>query len=290
MALRWWPLAAVRSPYLRLSPPTPTRPPPREPRGSRCTGQRSALVSLEFGSTASANGQSEISPRHSISDDGKYLVFISTGSNLVDSQSNPDSTQNVYLYNTETEEITLISHTASSETTGGDAASFNPVISGDGSTVAFFSMATNLTNLSGDFAPTEGTVQLYLYDVDDGDLTDTPAGGSRRAAARERDRSLAPLHDIVRLERGKHRVQQHVPRAGGRVPDQPLYGAAGGRAGTRDGLDSRDGLPVPAAARRRRELDADRMGSGPLHVWPESGNYAGIAPQRSRISRDVKPA
>src|SRR4051812_20250215 len=53
-------------------------------------------------SSASATGQSEVTPRNSISDDGTYIVFVSTAHNLVADQVEDSDgfTQNVYLYNT----------------------------------------------------------------------------------------------------------------------------------------------------------------------------------------------
>ncbi len=122
-------------------------------------------------SSASANGQSEITPRNSISDDGRYLVFSSTAYNLVESQTRFNSTtttQNVYLYDTTTAAVTLVSHNATTATQNGNAASFNPVISADGSTIAFFSFSTDLSN---SYSVTGGTAQLYLYNRSDGALT-----------------------------------------------------------------------------------------------------------------------
>jgi hypothetical protein len=121
-------------------------------------------------SSSTANGQSETSPVDSLSADGRYLVYISTGYNLVPNQTrnNSTTTQNVYLYDTATGTSTLISHDASSATENGNGASFDPVISADGSTVAFYSTATDL--IAGDDI-TSGTVQLYLYDVSTGGLT-----------------------------------------------------------------------------------------------------------------------
>ena len=121
-------------------------------------------------SSASADGQSETSPRYSVSDDGRYIVFVSTADNLLAGQtkSSAGTTENVYLYDNVLKSITLITHAAGEPITNADAASFNPVISGNGSTVAFFSTATDL--ISGDTI-TSGTVQLYLYDVVSGNLT-----------------------------------------------------------------------------------------------------------------------
>jgi hypothetical protein len=110
-----------------------------------------------------ANGQSETSPMHSISDDGRFTVFVSNASNVVGTTSTGTNV-NVYLFdkagNSGAGSTIMLSHAAGLGT-GGNDNSFNPVISGDGSTVVFYSKATNL--ISGQ-TPTTGTVQLYLYD------------------------------------------------------------------------------------------------------------------------------
>jgi hypothetical protein len=124
--------------------------------------------------SATANGQSETSPEHSLSADGKSLVYVSFAYNLVAGETRNSAlggttaTQNVYLYNTATKTSTLISSHVGTGTEQANAASFDPVISADGSTVAFFSYATDLL---ADQTVTSGTVQLYLYDVGSGQLT-----------------------------------------------------------------------------------------------------------------------
>ncbi len=116
-----------------------------------------------------ANIQSEITPVHSISDDGTYTVYASTSTNLVKGEiANNPVTLNIYLYNSVSLTTTMVSHSATSATTQGNGASFNPTISGDGSTVVFYSFATNL--ISGDTIPS-GTVQLYSYNVSNGTLS-----------------------------------------------------------------------------------------------------------------------
>ncbi len=121
-------------------------------------------------SGSTANLQSEISPEHSVSDNGQYTVFMSTSTNLVagQTQNGATATENIYLFNTTNQSLTLISHDAANLTLEGNDNSFNAVISGDGSTVAFYSSATDL--IAGDTV-TAGTVQLYLYSVQSGTLT-----------------------------------------------------------------------------------------------------------------------
>jgi PKD repeat protein len=135
-------------------------------------------------SSSTANGQSEIPPEHSISDNGRDIVFASLAPNLVAQQavsSTAGSTQNVYLYDSTTQTTTLLSHATGSATTEANGTSFNPVVSGDGTTVLFFSTASNL--VSGVTVPS-GTVQLYLYSISSGALSLlTYASGSTTQAS-----------------------------------------------------------------------------------------------------------
>jgi dipeptidyl aminopeptidase/acylaminoacyl peptidase len=71
----------------------------------------------------------------SLSSDGKYLVFTSYASDIVDDDRNEAS--DIFFLDLETRAVHCISK-------GGDGNSYNPTLSGDGSTVAFSSLATNL--------------------------------------------------------------------------------------------------------------------------------------------------
>jgi hypothetical protein len=116
------------------------------------------------------NGDSEISPSHAVSDDGRFVVFMSSAPNLVASESDKDLTINVYLRDTQSNTTKLLSHSTASATTTGNGASSNAVISGDGKTIVFYSFATNLdTNPA--TTVTSGTIQLYLYDNDSSSST-----------------------------------------------------------------------------------------------------------------------
>lgn len=88
-----------------------------------------ALINL----TKGANGES-FDP--SISDNGRYVVFTSEASNLVPGDTNGRS--DVFLADRTTGKVRNL-------TLGGNGDSVGGVISGDGSTVAFYSAATNLT-------------------------------------------------------------------------------------------------------------------------------------------------
>jgi hypothetical protein len=116
---------------------------------------------------STGNGQSEAVPMHSISDNGRYTVFASDATNLLTNQSQPANTENVFLYDSQSGTTILVSHQNGQPATGADGTSFNPVISGDGSTIAFFSTSTNL--VAGQTIPS-GAVELYVYDVASGDI------------------------------------------------------------------------------------------------------------------------
>ena len=92
-----------------------------------------------------ANGAS---PTVRTSADGAYVVFLSSATNLVsgqiDANSSAEFTTDVFLYSRATGAVTLVSHIPGSATTTGNGGSFNPVISADGSFVAFSSDAGDL--------------------------------------------------------------------------------------------------------------------------------------------------
>ncbi|MFO0967351.1 MAG: MBG domain-containing protein [Gemmataceae bacterium] len=121
--------------------------------------------------TQTGNGQSEAVPTHSVSDDGRFVVYSSLSTDLVTGQNEPAATENVFLYdslgNGGAGSTVMVSHQAGTTATSADGTSFNPVVSGDGSTIAFFSTSTNL--ISGQTIP-NGTVQLYVYDVASGGI------------------------------------------------------------------------------------------------------------------------
>jgi hypothetical protein len=138
-----------------------------------------SVISLAATGSATANGQSEVAPMHSVSDDGRYTVFASTATNLVANQSTDSSGSkflNIYLYDNQQQTTTLLTHASGSGNSAKEANgnSFNAVISGDGSTVVFYSLATNLpaqTTGGQSVSVSSGTVQLYAYHVSDGTLT-----------------------------------------------------------------------------------------------------------------------
>jgi hypothetical protein len=95
----------------------------------------------DVGNTPITGNGNSLAP--SISDDGNYVAFQSYATNLLITGS-VTPTSNVYVFDRMANTTTLVSHSSSSTTGSANAASFNPVISPDGSFVAFVSYATNL--------------------------------------------------------------------------------------------------------------------------------------------------
>ncbi|ABW68920.1 PD40 domain-containing protein [Desulfosudis oleivorans] len=107
-----------------------------------------------------------------ISGDGSAVGFQSRASNLLEA-NNPDTgDQNIYVYDTASGAIELISRaygSALSEeitpTYGANGGCDNPVISYGGRYVAFYSYATNLV-----YGGSNGEYQVYVYDRTSGEM------------------------------------------------------------------------------------------------------------------------
>ncbi|MEZ5277464.1 MAG: hypothetical protein R3F07_13875 [Opitutaceae bacterium] len=105
----------------------------------------------------------------SISDDGRFIAFSTTAKNL--SLDDTDFGNDVYLYDAQTGLVTLVSDApgVGSDNDNNSQYPVPPILSADGSTVAFISNATNLN--------AEATVRrdrLYLYNVLTTELTLAP--------------------------------------------------------------------------------------------------------------------
>jgi len=113
----------------------------------------------------------------SVSADGRYLLLVSTSTDLVDRPMSPDIPR-VYLYDRKADEVSLVSATP-----GGAPADFwstDPALSADGSTVAFWSFAGNLAGEGiqdcPGVDPGDPCGSLYIYDVNTGALERVPVG------------------------------------------------------------------------------------------------------------------
>ena len=84
------------------------------------------------------------STRPTVSADGAYVVFLSTATDLVAGQVDTNNVNDVFLHNTATGAVTLVSHSAAGATTTGNGVNTTPAISADGLFVAFTSAATDL--------------------------------------------------------------------------------------------------------------------------------------------------
>jgi hypothetical protein len=116
------------------------------------------LASVNGGGTAKGNGASTFP---SLSDDGTKVVFLSTATNLVPADT--DTVADVYVKDITTGAITVVSTTSGGTKANGDSA--NPVISADGTKVAFASFATNL-----DPGDTDTLSDIYVKDLTTGNL------------------------------------------------------------------------------------------------------------------------
>lgn len=118
------------------------------------------LISRSTGGTA-PNGNVGVSH---ISDDGRYVVYDSTASDLVMGDTNGRT--DVFLYDRVTGTTTRISMPEGGGEANGNC--YQPAISGNGRYVAFISNATNLTAESPAYAT--GVEALYVFDRETGDL------------------------------------------------------------------------------------------------------------------------
>lgn len=134
-----------------------------------------------------ANGSSRIvedpfrGGRRVISDDGRYVVFVSNATNLVPGV--PASVANVFVVDRQTGQVELASRGPAAGNHNGDVR--EPAISGDGRFVVFTSTATNL--VAGD---TNQSSDAFLYDRSSRQLTRvsvTASGGQANGS------SLAPM-------------------------------------------------------------------------------------------------
>ncbi len=112
--------------------------------------------------TANGGSDSSSSGQHVFSADGRYVVFESAASNLVNGDTN--GCEDVFVKDVQTGAITRVS--TDSNGNQGNSYSEYPSISSDGCYVAFMSYASNL--VSGD---TNCTADIFVKDVQTGAIT-----------------------------------------------------------------------------------------------------------------------
>ncbi len=103
------------------------------------------LISHHWDNRTSGNGDS-IAP--SISEDGLHIAFLSSSTDLVSGVNDANLQPDVYLYSRLEEKNTLVSRSKKdSSLTANRGTESPPQISRDGSTIAFLTSATDLTDL-----------------------------------------------------------------------------------------------------------------------------------------------
>ncbi len=120
----------------------------------------SVLVSRTGASAVATGNARTFSPM--VSADGSRVVFESNASNLVAGQVDANSVlTDVFLFDRAAGQNTLVSHALISAVTTGNDESGSPALSADGSTVAFYSGASNLVAGTDTF----GSADVFLYDA-----------------------------------------------------------------------------------------------------------------------------
>jgi uncharacterized repeat protein (TIGR01451 family) len=122
-----------------------------------------ATGDITLASTSDSGIKSDLfSLSPSLSADGTRVAFRSVSTNLDPADS--DSISDIYVKDVVTGDITLAS--TSDDDVKANSDSFDPSLSGDGTTVAFWSDATNL-----DPADTDSIPDVYVKDLVTGDIT-----------------------------------------------------------------------------------------------------------------------
>jgi fibronectin type 3 domain-containing protein len=121
------------------------------------TTNASTLVSHTTGSNLIVSNSASFDA--TISADGSSIAFQSYSTDLVSGQVDTPVTSDVFLYSAATGNITLVSHVAGSAATAAMQC-WSAVISADGNSIAYISLATDL--VTGQTGPANGS--LFLYD------------------------------------------------------------------------------------------------------------------------------
>jgi Tol biopolymer transport system component len=96
-----------------------------------------------------------------MSDDGRFIAYLSRATNLVSGQIDGNGATDVFLFDRQSRSSVLVSHAAVSPVTAGNAVSTGATVSADARWVAFSSRAGDLISGAAD---TAGFVDAFLYD------------------------------------------------------------------------------------------------------------------------------
>jgi Tol biopolymer transport system component len=115
------------------------------------------LVSVNSAGTASGNGDSGSA---AVSADGRYVVFVSTATDLVAGVTDANAAKDVFIRDTWPGGTTILVSATKGGGRTGDKESTRPALSADGRVIAFLSEATNLVATDGN-----GRRDVFVRDV-----------------------------------------------------------------------------------------------------------------------------
>ena len=130
-----------------------------------------------------------------MSDDGRYLAFLSRSTSLIAGGTDTNGMKDLFLWDRATSSVTLVSHAAGSAVTAGDGDTFAGSLSGDGRWLAFASTSSDLIAGGTDTGAqtdaflwdrTTGTVTLISH-VDGNPLTAPPVNSGVPVISRNGD-------------------------------------------------------------------------------------------------------
>ena len=127
----------------------------------RQTGATALATHASGSPTVPASRGNVFAGGHSISDDGRWIVYASTARDLVGNQVSDPWISQVFLYDRETGVNTLVSHSIQGPSIASNDLAGSPHISGDGNWIVFESAATDLLAGQSD-AP--GTRDVFLQE------------------------------------------------------------------------------------------------------------------------------
>jgi Tol biopolymer transport system component len=119
------------------------------------------LVSRSAASAVTAGNGDALVPSPSLSEDGAFVTFQSSATDLVSGQTDTNSFPDVFLYDRAAGTLALVSHASGAPATAGNSASGAPVISADGQSVAYVSQSTDLVAGQTDI---NSMNDIFLYD------------------------------------------------------------------------------------------------------------------------------
>ena len=140
------------------------------------------------------------SRRPRVSGDGRYVVFESAATDMVAGQSDSNGNYDIFLFDRTDRSVRLVSHAAGLPAQTGNGLANTGEIARDGSRLVFSSSAGNLIAGGSD---TNGSSDVFLYDIGSGSLTlvsrssaaaTTAGNGDARAATLSSDGRFVAYH------------------------------------------------------------------------------------------------